>query len=75
MEGEIKYTIDLHPGEWTVKRAWVSYLNYVMVTFYNEEGKTLDVNTRKTIDEFICLPGINKITSEETNFPDLDIIY
>ena len=76
MKDKTKYQIEGHPGEWTIKHSWISELGYVMVAFWNEENKaTMNINTRTTLDQALELPWVHKTNPEETNPPNLDIIY
>ena len=76
MENRTKYTIHGHEGEWVVKHSWISDLGYVMVAFYNLDKKvTMNVNTQTTLEQALQLPWVQPVNSDETNEPNLDIIY
>lgn len=76
MREKTKYTIHGHEGEWTIKHSWISDLGYIMIAFWNEEKKiTMNVNTSTTLEQALKLPWIHTSEPDETNTPDLDIIY
>ena len=76
MENRTKYVIEGHEGVWTIKHSWVSDLGYIMVSFWNEDKKvTMNVNTRTTLEQALDLPWVHKSDPEETNPPNLDIMY
>lgn len=70
------YSIEGHEGVWTIKHSWVSDLGYIMVAFWNEDKHvTMNVNTKTTLEQALQLPWVHKSEPEETNPPNLDIIY
>jgi hypothetical protein len=76
MRDKTKYEIEGHPGVWIINHSWVSDLGYIMVAFYNEDkGVTMNVSTRTTLEQALQLPWVHKADSDETNGPDLSIIY
>jgi hypothetical protein len=76
MKDKTKYSIEGNPGVWLIHHSWISDLGYVMVAFYNEDSKvTMNINTRTTLDQALELPWVHKEDSDETNPPDLSIIY
>lgn len=73
-----KYIIGDFAGEWTIKNSWISDLGYIMIAFWNEEKKVImNVNTGTTLEQALKLPWAPKQEDnpEETNPPNLDIIY
>ena len=76
MKDKTKYAIEGHEGEWTIRHSWISELGYVMVAFWNEERKvTMNVNTQTTLEQALQLPWAHAADPEETNTPNIDIIY
>lgn len=70
------YSIEGHEGVWSIKHSWVSDLGYIMVAFWNEDKHvTMNVNTKTTLEQALQLPWVHKSEPEETNPPNLDIIY
>ena len=71
-----KYEIEGHEGVWSIKHSWISDLGYVMVAFWNEDRKvTMNVNTGTTLEQALQLPWVKAAIPDETNGPDLSIIY
>lgn len=85
MENRTKYEIEGHPGTWVIDNSWVSDLGYIMIKFYHLENKVfMNVNTRTTLEQALKntngpykveVPKIKEVRPEETNGPDLSIIY
>jgi hypothetical protein len=76
MKDKTKYEIEGHEGLWIINHSWISDLGYIMVAFYNEEKRvTMNVSTRTTLEQALELPWVHKADSDETNGPDLSIIY
>ena len=76
MKDNTKYKIGDFSGEWTIKNSWISELGYIMIAFWNEEKKVImNVNTRTTLEQALKLPWVHEEDPEETNEPNLDIIY
>lgn len=85
MENRIKYEIEGHPGEWIIENSWVSDLGWIMIRFYHLEYKVfMNINTKTTLEQALKSKNgfnhpdilkIKEIRPEETNGPDLSIIY
>jgi hypothetical protein len=77
MKDKTKDRIGDFAGEWTIENSWISDLGYIMIAFWNEERKvTMNINTGTTLEQALKLPWSKEPEdSEETNHPNLDIIY
>lgn len=76
MKDKTKYKIGDFSGEWTINNSWVSELGYIMIAFYNEEKKvTMNVNTQTTLEQALQFPWVEDSEPQETNEPNIDIIY
>ena len=76
MRDKTKYKIGDFSGEWTIKNSWISELGYIMISFWNEEKKVvMNVNTQTTLEQALKLPWVHDSEPQETNEPNIDIIY
>lgn len=73
MENRTYYTIEGHEGRWYVKQTKISELGYILVTFYNIDRK-VQMNVNMGLLEDALRLGFPR-SSEETKFPNIDIIY
>jgi hypothetical protein len=76
MKDKTKYKIGDFSGEWTIKNSWISDLGFIMIGFWNEERKVqMNVNTQTTLEQALKLPWAQDPEPQETNEPNIDIIY